>query len=261
LKAIKKQLKSFWSILTFGLALVALSPVANAAIWIFDPGLGDTVRIDSVTSYNTGSAVVPIYFYNDEPLAGIEVTVNIQSTNITVDSFSWVGGRANGAGTIRDIEIFAAHSVTIVTVPLTDPLIPAGTGLLGKLYVHYPTGIPDETAFIDSTTIVNGLIVYQTSFSDASASRFIPQFRRGAIAIRQGCCLNRRGNTNGDANDATNIIDITFLVNYFFKQGPAPVCRQEANVNGDAKESVNIVDLTFLVIYIFKGGAQPPLCP
>ncbi|MEK7774667.1 MAG: hypothetical protein AAB305_02135, partial [Candidatus Zixiibacteriota bacterium] len=118
-----------------------------------------------------------------------------------------------------------------------------------------------ETAFIDSITILNNLIVYQTSFSDAGASRFIPQFRRGAIAIRQGCCRIRRGNTNGDANDAINILDITFLANYFFKQGPAPACRQEANANGDANESVNIVDLTFIVTYLFKGGPQPPLCP
>ena len=243
------------------LAFVSLSPTGRAAIWIVDPGLGDTVRIDSVVSQNTGTAVVPINFYNDEPLGGIEITIEIQSASITVDSFSWVGGRANGPGTIRNVAQFASGTLTIATIPASDNPITAGSGLLGKLYVHYPVDIPEETAIIDSITIVNGFIVYQTSFSDASANRFRPQFRRGAIAIRQGCCVNRRGNINNDAKDAVNISDLSYLVSYLFKNGPAPVCREEANINGDSKESINVVDLSFIVNYLFKNGAQPQVCP
>jgi hypothetical protein len=256
-----RVLKSLRSIVGFFCALFFLSPVAHGDIWIFDPGVRDTVRIDSVVSNYTGLAAVPIYFFNDEPLGGIEVTITIQSPNIIVDSFSWVGGRASSGGTIRNINIFAPGTLTIVAIPLTDPPIPAGTGLLGRLYVHYAVNIPSETAIIDSVTIIDGVKVYQTSFSDASSSRFIPQFRRGAITIQHTCCVNRRGNVNNDPNDAVNIVDITYLANFFFKQGPAPVCREEANANGDASRSINIVDLTYLVGYLFRGGAQPPLCP
>jgi hypothetical protein len=234
---------------------------AFGATWIVDPGIGDTVRIDSVFSQQTGTSIVPIYFYNDEPLGGIEVTIEILSTEFIIDSFSWVGGRGNGGGTIRDQEVFANQSITIVTIPLTDPLIPAGTGLLGKLYVHYTPGIANQTAFIDSLTILNGQIVYQTSFSDGSSNRFIPRFRRGAITVGQVCCTNRRGNVNNDALDNVTVVDLTYLVSYIFRQGPAPVCREEGNVNGDSGESINVVDITYLVNYLFKSGPQPPLCP
>lgn len=230
-------------------------------VWISDPGIGDTVRVDSVVSNNTGLAVVPIYFFNDEPLGGIEVTIEIQSSNITVDSFSWIGGRANSGGTIRNINIFSPGTLTIVAIPLTDPPIPAGSGLLGKLYVHYNIGLPPETAVIDSITIVDGVKVYQTSFSDASSSRFIPQFRHGAIDIRQVCCLNRRGNVNGDVADTITIVDITYLANYLYRQGQPPPCREEANASGDASEAVNVVDIIYLVAYLFRGGPLPPVCP
>jgi hypothetical protein len=256
-----KAMKLLTSSLGYLCAILVLSPVAHSDIWVSDPGLGDTVRIDSVISYNTGIAIVPIYFFNDEPIAGLEVTIEIQSANITVDSFSWVGGRGNGAGTYRDINIFAPGTLTFVTIPFGDPPIPAGTGLLGKLYVHYPINIPNETAFIDSITIVDGNKLYQTSCSDESANRFIPQFRRGAITIQQGCCQGRRGNVNYDVSDLVNISDITYLVKYLFRSGPAPVCPQESNANGDAGGAVNISDITFLVKYLFRSGAQPPLCP
>ncbi len=60
-----------------------------------------------------------------------------------------------------------------------------------------------------------------------------------------------------DKNGAVNILDIVFLINYKFKNGPAPDPLDAANVNGD--EAVNILDIVYLVNYKFKGG-PPPHC-
>jgi len=75
------------------------------------------------------------------------------------------------------------------------------------------------------------------------------------------CCVGIRGNVNGDAGDACNVVDLTYLVAYLFSGGPAASCAEEANVNGDAGGAINVVDLTYLVAYLFSGGPAPAVCP
>jgi aminopeptidase YwaD len=80
-----------------------------------------------------------------------------------------------------------------------------------------------------------------------------------------GCCLNIRGNANGDLEDKVNISDITYLVEYLFgiPTGPAPVCQEEGNANGDIDEKVNVSDVSYLIAYLFgiPSGPAPPDCP
>lgn len=64
------------------------------------------------------------------------------------------------------------------------------------------------------------------------------------------------GDTNGD--EAVNVGDPVYLINYIFKNGPAPVDMNCADVNGD--QSVNVGDAVYLINYIFKSGAWPN-CP
>ena len=70
----------------------------------------------------------------------------------------------------------------------------------------------------------------------------------------QGCC-----NLAGDAsnNDAVNILDVTYVINYLYKGGPPPVCNDEGDANGN--NSINILDVTHLINYLYKGG-PPPIC-
>jgi len=61
----------------------------------------------------------------------------------------------------------------------------------------------------------------------------------------------------GDANDdeAVNILDVTFMINYLYKSGPAPDPIIAADATGDL--SINILDVTYLINYLYKGGAEP----
>jgi len=77
----------------------------------------------------------------------------------------------------------------------------------------------------------------------------------------QGCCKGTRGNVDGDVLDQVNVGDLTYLVDYLFRGGPAPPCQEEGNVDGDVLEQVNVGDLTYLVDYLFRGGPPPPACP
>jgi hypothetical protein len=58
-----------------------------------------------------------------------------------------------------------------------------------------------------------------------------------------------------DGNEAVNILDITYLINYLYKDGPAPEMMWAADCNGD--DLVNILDITYLIAYIYKGGPDP----
>jgi parallel beta-helix repeat protein len=65
----------------------------------------------------------------------------------------------------------------------------------------------------------------------------------------------------GDANtdSSVTVVDVIFLINYLFKDGPPPEPIDIGNVNCD--EEMTISDAVFLVNYIFKEGISPCNCP
>ncbi len=63
------------------------------------------------------------------------------------------------------------------------------------------------------------------------------------------------GDVNSDGG--LKVSDLTYFVNFLFKQGPAPVVLLSADANGDGK--VNVSDLTRLVSFLFSLGL-PPVC-
>jgi len=73
------------------------------------------------------------------------------------------------------------------------------------------------------------------------------------------CCNHDgiRGDVFGDPGVLVD--DLTFLVDYLFKQGPTPDCLHEADANGDG--DVFVDDLTLMVDYLFKQGPPPEPCP
>ncbi|MEW5924063.1 MAG: dockerin type I domain-containing protein, partial [Candidatus Zixiibacteriota bacterium] len=58
-----------------------------------------------------------------------------------------------------------------------------------------------------------------------------------------------------DNSGSVNILDVTYLVGYLYKGGPAP----NPPIIGDTDGSgaLNILDVTFLISYLYKGGPQP----
>jgi len=64
------------------------------------------------------------------------------------------------------------------------------------------------------------------------------------------------GDVDGDGK--TSIRDITFLINFLYKGGPAPDPLARGDINGDGKR--NIQDITYMIAFLYKGG-PPPVCP
>lgn len=61
----------------------------------------------------------------------------------------------------------------------------------------------------------------------------------------------------GDADNSgsINILDIVYIIEYKYKDGPPPLYLQSAEVNGDG--SINILDIVYLIEYKYKEGPAP----
>jgi len=63
------------------------------------------------------------------------------------------------------------------------------------------------------------------------------------------------GDINSDGYNGFNIADLTFLVNYLFRGGPAPLNLNTADCNGDG--AIDVADITCWVCYLFLGCPAP----
>lgn len=61
-----------------------------------------------------------------------------------------------------------------------------------------------------------------------------------------------------DNSGAVNILDVTFMINYLYKGGPAPDPIESADVNND--DVINILDITYLINYLYLNGPGPLCC-
>lgn len=73
-------------------------------------------------------------------------------------------------------------------------------------------------------------------------------------------CFSLSYSALGDVNadGVINLGDVVHLINYLYRQGPAPPASHLGDVNCDG--TVDIGDVVFLINYLFRGG-PPPECP
>jgi hypothetical protein len=80
----------------------------------------------------------------------------------------------------------------------------------------------------------------------------------GGTPWTQDALVTMYGHVSGDVNfdGSINLLDVTSLVNYMYKNGAAPrPIIEVADTNGDS--TINILDLTRLVNYLYKEGPEP----
>ena len=173
------------SIVVLFLALAG-APTATAQSGT-DPGVRDTLWVDTAVSYVSGIGVVPVTFFNDETLNTIEVTLKHNSTHVQIDSFSFVDSRVD----IEDANYFANinsdSTIVNIVAAFTNELLPPGNGLLGKLYYSYSNSITPQGITIDTVRWKpSSSIEHATWFkpSAAPSALFIPCFVKGYLDIQ-----------------------------------------------------------------------------
>ncbi len=117
-----------------------------------------------------------------------------------------------------------------------------------------PVSIPVGESRIVAFAIIAGNTMTEVENSAAAALAVYD-------SLINGCCNELSGDINNDLAPKPNILDLTYLVDFIFRGGPGPVCRQEANLNGSSTPHPNILDLTYVIDVIFRGGPDPIACP
>lgn len=132
-------------------------------------------------------------------------------------------------------------------------------------YLSSATSLPYsiDVAFTDSILIrwtpVTGDTIDDTALIYHNDTSVVSPFRVPIVGManKLGCCIDTRGDANG--NGVFNVVDLNYLVAYFFLGGAPPPCVEEADANGNG--ILNVVDLNYLVAYFFLGGSPPTACP
>ena len=76
----------------------------------------------------------------------------------------------------------------------------------------------------------------------------------------KGCnCCQIRGNVD-NFDQALDISDLIWLVDFMFCGGPPPPCWEQGNINGDTASEIDVSELIYLVDYMFTQGPPPPPC-
>jgi subtilisin family serine protease len=210
----------------------------------------DTLRIDSVLCTAGHQAVVDLYLDNKYQIKNIMFPFIISHPDdVSLDSFSVVGTRADYFAEVKyssynnGDEKYAISMKTNLTTGST--YLRPDTGSILKLYISLSPSLPGGTVItIDTVSITGKPIKFSSIYAD-----YVPEIIAGKIVIR----LYPRGDAN--SSGVVNALDITFLINYLYKGGPAPdPYTGDANGNG----VINALDITYLINYLYKGGPEPP---
>jgi hypothetical protein len=63
---------------------------------------------------------------------------------------------------------------------------------------------------------------------------------------------------DADGSGDVNILDVSHIIAYLYKNGPAPA--PIASGDPDGNGTINILDVSYLITYLYKSG-PPPVCP
>jgi len=207
--------------------------------------LADTMTYADDTVYAGEPVVVDINLANSQTLESIVIPFDYSNGMlITYDSFSVAGTRTDG---FLDLLLAGSTSQKKFAVLLqnTGTPLPPGDGPVLRFYFRtdpYATG--NQQVALDTSTIGG----YDLS-AQGAGFEYVPAFFDGKIVIHDV----QRGDANHD--ETLNIADPVYLINYIFRDGPAPITIEAADANTDF--TINISDAVYLVNYIFKNGPPP----
>jgi hypothetical protein len=205
--------------------------------------LADTVYFPDVVAYSSGLIKVPVYLKNAHPLHNFVLPISFGGPmTLSYVSHDFDSCRTEYFERIS-LSLYADKlSFTFTPRILSDnPDLPPGYGKIVNIYFQYLSGEGINT--LDTTTVSTKTLKY-----DAGYLEFVPAVQAGSIDVIPVL----KGDANHDG--VINALDVTFLINYLYKGGAAPLF-YEGDVNSSGQ--INALDITYLINYLYKGGPPP----
>ncbi len=120
-----------------------------------------------------------------------------------------------------------------------------GAGILMNLRLRIDSSVPDGTIFSFDTLTLNGPLRLISLYG-----AYYPDFISGKIFVKDEIC----GDLDKDLK--VNVLDVVYLINYKFKNGPPPEPVMAADFNSDGE--IDIYDVVAFINYKYKDG--PDIC-
>lgn len=223
--------------------------------------VADTMAAGSASGHAGELVEVTVSGGNCVPIRAVIVPIEYDGPlDLSLDSLSLDGCRFEGFADIRtihtDLNLKRTTVRVLVDSALPDSCLETGRGELLRLFFRIG---PDALVGDSNTIHIDGYESLQPQYTTPQFS-YRPTGLSGSIQTVS--CCQVRGNADGSANGSVNVTDLTTIVDYLFRDGPAPVCLEEGDANGlpGDRPRIEIGDITYLVSYLFKGGPAPAPC-
>ena len=219
--------------------------------------LADTIYPGTVERVGTDYAKVDFYAINSQPLSRIVIPFSYGGEAPMTFLACSINGTRAGHFELSDWlrnDLYTKRAVWEMSsgVFLAGDPIPPGSGIILTAWFEIDAGY---TGRINQIEILENMNGFEPTFQSTCTI-----YRPIDLDYADICCNGLRGNVDDDPNGTNGtILDLTFLVDFIFRGGPASYCPDEADVNGTGG-SGDIIDLTYLVDYIFRGGPGPVSC-
>lgn len=210
-------------------------------------GLADSLIAPSIKLIGDVTAVVEVYAANSIPLNELRIPVEYQGAlSLKFDSASTAGCRTEHFDNLNFISLDETNRRLCARIKnnynSTAPDLEAGEAAVLRLYFT----INSPSTGLVNPIILDGYSTYLPLFTSRYAV-YNPITLAGGISIALcGDC---------DNSGLVNILDVTFLVGYLYKGGPAPNPPQIGDADGSSL--LNILDVTYLISYLYKSGPTP----
>jgi len=217
-----------------------------------DPGLPDTVWVQSDTLIVGIPAMISVGIINDEPLNGIALSLEWdgsavlqythQNTRFTnrLDTLMW-GSASHGETNAVNPDTFQFYGWR--ANPYDSPSLPPGRDAVVSI------AVTPQSAGTATFRLVSWLNGSESILTTEDHKAILPAFYGGHITVIP--YLTGDANHDGVINSA----DVSYLINYLFVSGPTP----NPYASGDATCDgiVNAADVIYLINYLFVKGPAP----
>jgi hypothetical protein len=190
-----------------------------------------------------------IYGFDDVYIpVQLEITDNPQNNTVLTEPTAFIWSADKDTVIQDNLEVYevSGHQVPFVYSNKQPWLAVNPLGLLPEL-TPQTILVVANTSGLEFGVYLDTILIMPTSRSQFFTPRAVP------VILGVGSVFN------GDANrdNAINISDAVYLINYIFHQGPRPEPMEAGDSNADG--AVNVGDVVHLLEMVFRGGSMPSL--
>jgi subtilisin family serine protease len=194
--------------------------------------------------------IVPVYLANTALVKNIMVTFSVANpNNIALTGYNVTGTRTASFHSSSIPGFDSGNKRYSIFLQSSNSgesqYLQPGSGSILNLQFNVPAGVPTGTSIQVDTTSFS---IFTTNVETVLGDYVPAEVVNGSISV-SGCCSGPTGDVNMDT--ATNLTDLTLMVNELFVTFIPVACPAEANTSGDVNCDLTLTDLTRLVNLLF----------